>query len=155
MSTLQNHTSYDLSAALTISLSENRQYDRPWRKWPTPTSTKTPQDPTLVARPVPHKRAFPIQSFGPGVAIDASNDDPSRWLAHAHEGWWKEFERVAGTCDYDERENYLILNAIRGSEAVVWREDDVLVPQPTWGFYVFLTDYDQATRDSIPRTIDN
>lgn len=30
-----------------------------------------------------------------------------------------------------------------------------LVPQPTWGYYVFLTEYDQAKKDSAPRAMEN
>jgi len=52
------------------------------------------------------------------------------------------------------RENKAVLNTVRGSEAVIWRDDEVLVTQPTWGFYVFLTHYDAVTRDSVPRAME-
>jgi hypothetical protein len=120
-----------------------------------PSRPTTPTDPTLIARPVPRKRTFPIRSFGPGATIDAPTTDPSRWTARAQNAWWKEFNRAAGPCECDERENLAVLKTIRQSEAVVWRDDDVLVPQPTWGFYVFLTDYDQVTRDSTQRAMEN
>jgi hypothetical protein len=48
-----------------------------------------------------------------------------------------------------------VLKAIKGSEAVVWKRDRELVPQPTWGFYVFLTAYDQATRECVLRAMEN
>jgi hypothetical protein len=77
------------------------------------------------------------------------------WEPQARKAWWDDFFRTAGTCEDDERENEAILDTVRHSEAVVWRDNNFLVPQPTWGFYVFLTDYDQVTRDSIPRAMDN
>lgn len=115
----------------------------------------TPLDPTLASRPVPRKKAFPIRSFGPGNAIDTSDGDPKRWQRDTRSAWWKNFYRAAVPCEYDEHENLSVLRAIEGSEAVLWRDDDFLVPQPTWGYYVFLTDYDQATMENIPRAMEN
>jgi hypothetical protein len=48
-----------------------------------------------------------------------------------------------------------VLKAIDGSEAVLWRDDGVLVLQPTWGFHVFLTAYDEATKENISRAMRN
>lgn len=96
---------------------------------PPPSRPTNPPDPTLLTRPVPRKRTFPIRSFGPGAALDASTTDPSRCKARAQEAWWDDFNRAAGPLEYDERENCAVLRAIRGSEAVVWRDDGVLVPQ--------------------------
>lgn len=87
-----------------------------------------PTDQTLIARPVPRKRQFPVRSFGPGAAIDTSTTDPDRWKARAQNAWWEEFNRTAGPCEYDERENLAVLNAVRDSEPVEWQDDDFLVP---------------------------
>ena len=120
-----------------------------------PSRPTTPTDPTLIAHPVPRKRSFPIRSFGPGAAIDAPNPDPRLWTVDLMNAWWEDFFRAAGPCEDDMRENKAVLNTVRGSEAVIWRDDEVLVPQPTWGFYVFLTHYDAVTRDSVPRAMEN
>ena len=109
----------------------------------------------MISRPVPHKRTFPARSFGPGVAIDASNPCDGRWTAIARRTWWEDFNRAAGESDYDVHENRAVLKEIEGSEAVGWRDDDVLVPQPTWGFYVFLTDYDQVTKENVSQAMEN
>jgi hypothetical protein len=114
-------------------------------------------DPTLVTHPVPRKKAFPIRSFGPGVAIDPSTIDPT---VPARNEWWDNFYRAAGSVEthdenYVQEENYALLKEIRYNEAVGRREDEVIFPQPTWGFYVFLTDYDQATKDSAPLAMEN
>lgn len=55
----------------------------------------------------------------------------------------------------DGLENRAVLDEIRYSEAISWREDEVVVPQPTWGFYVFLTDHDEATKEIAPRAMEN
>ena len=90
----------------------------------------TPTDPTLTTHPVPRKRTFPILSFGPGAAIDTSTMDDSCWTVDAMAEWWDNFDRAAGG-GYDGLENRDVLDEIRGSEAISWREDQVVVPQPT------------------------
>jgi hypothetical protein len=112
-------------------------------------------DPTLVTHPVPRKKAFPISSFGPGVAIDSSTIDPT---VSARKEWWDNFYRAAGPIEPEnhvQEENYAVLDKIRDKEAVGWRKDDIIFPHPTWGFYVFLVDYDLATKDSAPLAMEN
>lgn len=105
-----------------------------------PLRPTTPTDLTLVSRQIPCQRSFPIRSFGLGATIDASTIKPDRWEARALNAWWKDFDRASGLCDCDERENCAVLRAIRGSETMIWRDDNVLVSQLT------LTDCDQVTR---------
>lgn len=47
------------------------------------------------------------------------------------------------------------MDKIRDKEAVGWRKDNIIFPQPTWGFYVFLVDYDLATKGSAPLAMEN
>jgi hypothetical protein len=61
----------------------------------------------------------------------ASTTDPDRWAVTAREAWRDGFDRAAGTCEHYEHEDRAVLEAPRGSEAVVGRGDDFLVPQPT------------------------
>lgn len=68
---------------------------------------------------------------------------------------WETFERIAAGAEDDGRENRALLEKIKEWEAVSWREDEVVVPQPTWGFYVFLTDHDEATKELAPRAMEN
>jgi hypothetical protein len=115
-------------------------------------------DSTLVTHPVPHKKEFPTRSFGPGVAIDPSTIDPT---ISAREEWWATFHRTAGSISTRgnsndiQEENHALLSEIRSAEAVSWRRDEVVFPRPIWGFYVFLTDYDQATKESVPLAMQN
>jgi hypothetical protein len=115
-----------------------------------PPRPTTPTDPTLATHPVPRKKTFPIRSFGPGVAIDTSTTDVDAMTER-----WETFERMAAGADDDGLENRALLEEIKESEAVSWREDEVVVPQPTWGFYVFMTDHDEATKELAPRAIEN
>lgn len=123
------------------------------RRGPPPRPT-TPTDPTLATHPVPRKKAFPIRSFGPGAAIDISTTDDSYWTIDAMTERWETFERTAAGADDDGLENRAVLEEIKGSEAVSWPEDGVVVPQQTWGFYVFLTDHDEATKELAPRVME-
>jgi hypothetical protein len=121
-----------------------------------PPRPTTPTDPTLTLRPVPRKKAFPVRSFGPGTAIDASPAAFNNWNAYELKAYWKEFERVAASSLGDDlHESARLLEDLRFSEACSWRDDETFTPQPTWGYYVFLTDYDQVTKDSLPRAMEN
>ena len=125
------------------------------RRAPPPRPT-TPTDPTLTSRPVPRKKSFPICSFGPGTAIDTSPAAFNNWNGYELKAYWKEFDRVAApSLGEDRYENARLLQELRHSEACSWRDDETFTPQPTWGYYVFLTDYDQVTKDSLPRAMEN
>jgi len=120
-----------------------------------PLRPTTPTDPTLVTHPVPRKRKFSIRSFGPGAAMDPSTTDDSYWTIDAMDRRWENFKRTAGGGEDDGLENRAVLDKIQYSESISWREDEVVVPQPTWGFYVFLTDRDEATKELAPRAMEN
>ena len=125
------------------------------RRAPPPRPT-TPTDQTLASRPVPRKKAFPVLSFGPGTTIDTSPAAFNNWNGYELQAYWKEFECVAApSLGEDLYENARLLQEPRHSEACVWRDDGTFTPQPTWGYYVFLTDYDQVTKDSLPCAVEN
>ena len=125
------------------------------RRAPPPRPT-TPTDPTLASRPVPRKKAFPVRSFGPGTTIDTSPAAFNNWNAYELKSYWKDFDRVAApSLGEDRHENARLLQELRHSEACSWRDDETFTPQPTWGYYVFLTDYDQVTKDSLSRAMEN
>jgi len=121
-----------------------------------PLRPTTPTDPTLVSRPVPRKRAFAIHSFGPGAAIDTSLAESHDW--DAKRAFWNGLDRAAAA--ESENSNWItsdvrhLLDTIRFYDETIYREDGAFTPEPTWGFYVFLTDY-QATRDDISRAMEN
>lgn len=115
-----------------------------------PLRPTTPTDPTLASRRVPRKRAFPIQAFGPGAAMDTSNIGNRQ----EREAFWDELHRAAKG-QVDEVENESLLREISQWEKVTFRDDEVLIPQPTWGYYVFLTAYDETTKGSIARAMEN
>jgi hypothetical protein len=123
-----------------------------------PLRPTTRTDPTSISRPVPRKRAFPIRSFGPGALIeDTSITDFSDW--DARRAFWEELDRAAkaesGSDSGLSSDVPQLLSTIRHNERATYREDGACTPEPTWGFYVCLTDYDPATRDSIPRAMEN
>lgn len=68
--------------------------------------------------------------------------------------FWEAFDSAAQVSE-DSLENKALLHTVRINEAVTARPDQVIVPQPTWGYYVFLTTCDQTSRDSLPCAMDN
>jgi hypothetical protein len=140
---------------LSVSTTTHKMTGRGKASLPPPRPT-TPIDPTLTSRPVPRKRAFPIRSFGPGTSIDTSAAAFNNWNGYELQAYWTEFHRVAAVgLGEDMNENARLLQDVRSDEAISYREDETFTPQPTWGYYVFLTDYDQATRDSLSRAMEN
>jgi hypothetical protein len=122
-----------------------------------PLRPTTPTDPTLTSRPVPRKRAFPIRSFGPGASIDTSLAESHDW--DAKRAFWKGLDRAAAAESKNSNRNTSdvrhLLDTVKFYDETTYREDGAFIPEPTWGFYVFLTDYDQATRDNIPQAMEN
>jgi hypothetical protein len=116
-----------------------------------PSRPTSPEDETLTSRPVPRKRAFSIRSYGPGAALGDTGDHEAR------RAYWAELKRAASASEPTKikGENSRLLQNIEGKEAVSWRKDQKIVLQPTWGFYVFLTDYEQSALDALPRAMDN
>jgi hypothetical protein len=111
----------------------------------------TPPDPTLNARPVPSYRNFVPLSFGQGAASELTvrslqeldtllGADPQNTDDQFH---LKEFDTVHNLLEQVERHEQL------------HNEDEVLGRDPTWGFYVFVTDYSPTNIENIPRAMEN
>ncbi|KAI7085961.1 hypothetical protein KC356_g5427 [Hortaea werneckii] len=94
------------------------------RNDPPPRAT-TPTDPTLESRPPPIKRVFSVRSYGPGAASDikmrTTSSDTLDTLARIEK--WE-------NCD-------------------LWNDGREFEPDPTWGFYIVVTDYSQEARDKL------
>jgi hypothetical protein len=121
-----------------------------------PLRPTTPTDPTLASRPVPRKRAFPIRLFGPGASIDTSLAESHDWDAKT--AFWNDLDRAAAAesgNSWNTSDVRHLLDTVRFYNETIYRKDEAFISEPTWGFYVFLTDYDQATRDNIPRAMEN
>lgn len=115
-----------------------------------PRGSPSPNDPSLESRPAPRKRVFPVRSFGPGATPDIGQRITS----------YRDIDRAAGTTDDPEdliaEDHRDLLKAIEKWQNVSWRDDDRPVePDPTWGYFLFLTDYTQAVRDAVTQALDN
>ncbi|CEJ54513.1 hypothetical protein PMG11_00822 [Penicillium brasilianum] len=117
----------------------------------------TPLDPSLTTRPVPHERTFTGRSFGPGAAADIHKTarplkeiDPEAVLESCHPARYSHYENVA--IDNTTRN---LLKVVERKENM--RSDDgrvFLERDPTWGFYVFVTDYSTEVSENIPRAME-
>jgi hypothetical protein len=98
-------------------------------------------DPTLESRPAPHEHRFPIRSFAPGAAADVQQTVTSS----------EELERVVEEASVPETGE-----SIDNSDLLRYvTKYEMSCSDPTWGFYLFLTDYSETTKDKMPRAIDN
>lgn len=110
----------------------------------------SPTDPTLETRPAPRKHRFPIRSFGPGAAADILGTvTPPEELQRIAE------DDPASQTDEAKWDKHL-LNTVTHWEGTDWRNDgSPITRDPTWGFYLFLTDYSPETRGKIPLALEN
>nr|OQO31168.1 hypothetical protein B0A51_01900 [Rachicladosporium sp. CCFEE 5018] len=120
----------------------------------------TPLDPTLASRPVPSRRTVHPQAFGLGAAADTRDSmrpiheleaaaDPTTFDAS---GPYASF----GAAYHSNSDNVRrLLKHIHDGETVRWREDEQITPNPTWGYYVFLTSYTPVTREKLTRALEN
>ncbi|KAK6435914.1 hypothetical protein LTR95_007900 [Oleoguttula sp. CCFEE 5521] len=120
----------------------------------------TPLDPSLESRPVPSRRTVQPQAYGPGAAADTRDSmrpfpeleataDPTAFDAS---GPYASSETGYHSNSDDVRR---LLKHIHDGETVRWREDEQITPNPTWGYYVFLTSYTPATREKLTRALEN
>lgn len=119
-----------------------------------PLSPPSPTDPTLESWPVPRERRFLIRSFGPGTAADIQQTYVSlEQIDHAaqdnpipSDDPWAELYTGA---------HRALLHSVTKWENMSFREDGMPVEwDPTWGFYLFLTDYTEAVKDKLPGAIE-
>jgi hypothetical protein len=108
-----------------------------------------PSNPTLETRPAPRKHHFPTRSFGPGAAADILGTvTPPEELQRIAE------DDPASQTDEAKWDNRL-LDTVTHWEGTDWRNDgSPITRDPTWGFYLFLTDYFPETVRNIPLALE-
>jgi hypothetical protein len=122
-----------------------------------PARPTIPEDPNLEPRSVSHKRSFPVRSFRPGAAFESFVDLLDEM---ARQAYLEELGRAArpseGTgIERDAHENGSLLHAIENDEAVERGDDDMVVLQPTWVYYIFLIDYKKSTMEALASALAN
>ncbi|RYN24451.1 hypothetical protein AA0113_g10105 [Alternaria arborescens] len=118
------------------------------------TTPDIPGDPSLSSRPVPLRRAFAIQAFGSVSAVDLQTERYTSDKAAAERNA-SDRSRALFTADDEDMIN--LLEEIDSWATVDW-DEDVRAPRPydgTWGFYVFLTSYDDATLEKLEQAMVN
>ncbi|KAF2723825.1 hypothetical protein K431DRAFT_282519 [Polychaeton citri CBS 116435] len=112
-----------------------------------------PADPTLSSHPVPRRRTFQIRSFGPGSAADIQ--DTTRPFSVLDQAANR--ESYTGPGDYRETEDVRrLLEEVDNWAETQFRDDEEPGPvDRTWGYYVFLTSYSDATRGQLPQAMEN
>ena len=116
------------------------------------TTPDIPGDPSLISRPVPLRRDFAIQAFGSGSAADLQTERYTSDKAVA--------ERRASIAighDHGDEDMINLLAEIDKWSTVDW-DEDISAPRPydgTWGYYVFLTSYDDATLEKLEQAMGN
>ncbi|KAG9649736.1 hypothetical protein KCU95_g1119, partial [Aureobasidium melanogenum] len=126
-----------------------------------PSRPVTPMDQTLVSRPVPRRRNFVPRSFGPGAAGDvrsrvnsihdllASADEATYIPALAHGP-----DVLSYSPNGDDVRH--LLEECADWESVSFRSDERMPPSdPTWGFTVFVTAYDDSSRGQLHQAVQN
>ncbi|KAH0001708.1 hypothetical protein KCU78_g14742, partial [Aureobasidium melanogenum] len=121
----------------------------------------TPVDQTLISRPVPRRRNFVPRSFGPGAAGDirsrvnpihdllASADEATYVPTHAHG------TNVMSYSPSGDDVRHLLKDCADW-ESVSFRSDERMPPpDPTWGFTVFVTAYDDRSRAQLSQAMQN
>lgn len=120
---------------------------RPPGSAPRPT---TPPDPSLATRPVPSHREFRPLSFGQGASNilfrpvleldDLPEADPALSRRLAYQRSLDEVRKLlAVVCDQELDTN----------------PDDVSCHIPTWGYWVFITEYSPLALEKIPQAMEN
>lgn len=109
----------------------------------------SPLDPTLTTCPVPRERTFTGRSFGPGAAAEI--EKTARPLKEIDQ---EALHSFSGDLKSDNTTRDLLKEvecweSIRSNDRKVILERD-----PTWGFYVFLTDYSAEVILNIPQAME-
>ncbi|PLB46473.1 hypothetical protein P170DRAFT_438254 [Aspergillus steynii IBT 23096] len=110
----------------------------------------TPPDPTLKSRPVPRSRHFAVLPFGPASASDIHNTAPSL----------EDIDEAIGI-DEVKRQNLGGKTHVRSLLEDLYilslpsSDDEEWEPDPTWGFYVFVTSYSDSALEYLPKAMDN
>ncbi|KAI7102190.1 hypothetical protein KC365_g5758 [Hortaea werneckii] len=118
------------------------------RNDPPPRAT-TPTDPTLESRPPPIKRRFAVRSYGPGTASDIKRRTTSR------DALDQLARKSSASQNGFEKDNSDLLDTVEIWENCdLWNDGRAFEPDPTWGFYIMVTDYSQEVRDKLDSAIE-
>ncbi|CAN9223409.1 unnamed protein product [Alternaria alternata] len=123
------------------------------------TTPDIPGDPSLISRPVPLRKAFAIQAFGPGSAADLHTERYTSDKAVAELRASNAIGHDQSSSMYTAHDEDMInlLAEIDKWSTVDW-DEDIRAPRPydgTWGYYVFLTSYDDATLEKLEQAMGN
>jgi hypothetical protein len=135
-----------------------------------------PRDPSLETRPVPHKRFFDICSFGPGADpsiqrtarsvsdVDLNirpsdySDDPEFDIQvfereRQFNMWIRDDEDWLG---YRKRTDDVrkLLSALQAYQNKTSGPLGSAITDPTWGYYIFVTSYTDATRQKLEAAVE-
>ncbi|KAL4723364.1 hypothetical protein ACLX1H_009860 [Fusarium chlamydosporum] len=135
-----------------------------------------PRDPSLEARPVPHKRCFDICSVGPGADPDIQstarsvsdvdlNIRPSDYSdAPEFDSQVFESDRHLNTwvrdgedwLDYRKRTDDVrkLLSAVEAYQNKTSGPLGSAITDPTWGYYIFVTSYTDVARQKLDTAVE-
>ena len=110
----------------------------------------TPTDPTLKSRPPPRQRRFPLRSYGPGAAADILQQTTATQALHHLAS------SSAASQTLEAKDNSDLLARVeKWEKCSLWEDGRSVKPDPTWGFYVIVTDYSRTAKDNIDRAMEN
>jgi hypothetical protein len=115
-----------------------------------PARPTTPTDPTLQLRPPPRKHRFPIRSYGPGAAADIRERTTSTEALH-HAASTSVASQTLEAVDNSD----LLRIVEQGENRTMWSDGRAVESDPTWGFYIMVTDYSQTARNNLDQAMEN
>ncbi|KAJ6186225.1 hypothetical protein N7519_007526 [Penicillium mononematosum] len=112
----------------------------------------TPPDPTLNVRPVPSYRNFAFRSFGQGAAVS----DLTTVRSLQELDTLPEADPETSDLRFYSKRSDTVRNLLQQVEEheQLYSGDEVLRRDPTWGFFVFVTDYSPTNIENIPRAME-
>ncbi|KAI6887344.1 hypothetical protein KC360_g1449 [Hortaea werneckii] len=109
-----------------------------------PPRVTTPTDPTLESRAPPTKRRVPVRSYGPGTAPDIKQKIRSRDALESLA------RSSSASQDGFAKDNSDLLDTVEKWENCdLWNDGREFEPDPTWGFYIVVTNYSQEARGKL------
>lgn len=114
----------------------------------------SPPDPSLESRPVPRKHRFATRSFGPGAAPDIQQTVTSAGELSRAVQDNDALPQSTATLQADE-DRKILENVERENNVDYWGDDRPGHSDPTWGFFLFVTDYALTTTANVPRAVEN
>jgi hypothetical protein len=123
-----------------------------------PTPPPIPIEPWLITRPVPRRRGFATRAFGPGSAPELITRQYTSDMAFADRRAPGPSYGRNGIVWYPELDDLRKLLEHIDKWADCEFHEDGRPPGPvdgTWGYHVFLTSYDAATREKLELAMTN